>query len=46
MHFPSQKIGEELGIKIESPFLDEELIKVANEIPSNLKIKQEKRNKL
>ena len=42
MHFPSQKIGEELGIKIESPFLDEELIKIANEIPSNLKIKQEK----
>ena len=42
MHFPSQKIGEELGIKIESPFLDEELIKIANKIPSNLKIKQEK----
>ena len=42
MHFPSQKIGEELGIKIESPFLDEELIKIANEVPSNLKIKQEK----
>ena len=41
MHFPSQKIGEELGIKIESPFLDEKLIKIANEIPSNLKIKQE-----
>jgi len=42
MHFPSQNIGEELGIKIESPFLNEELIKIANEIPSNLKIKQEK----
>jgi len=42
MHFPSQKIGERLGIKIESPFLTEELIKIANEIPSNLKIKQEK----
>ena len=42
MHFPSQKIGEELGIKIESPFLNEELINIANEIPSNLKIKQEK----
>jgi asparagine synthase (glutamine-hydrolysing) len=42
MHFPSQKIGEQLGIKIESPFLTEELIKIANEIPSNLKIKQEK----
>ena len=42
MHFPSQKIGEELGIKIESPFLNEELINIANEIPSNLKINQEK----
>ena len=42
MHFPSQKIGEELKIKVESPFLDEELIKMANEIPSNLKIKEEK----
>jgi len=41
MHFPSQKIGEELGIKIESPFLSEELIKIANEIPSNLKIREE-----
>ena len=42
MNFPSQKIGEELKIKVESPFLDEELIKMANEIPSNLKIKEEK----
>ena len=42
MHFPSQKIGEELKIKIESPFLNEELIKMAKEIPSNLKIKEEK----
>ena len=42
MHFPSQKIGEELKIKVESPFLDEELIKMAKEIPSNLKIKEEK----
>ena len=42
MHFPSQKIGEELKIKVESPFLDKELIKMAKEIPSNLKIKEEK----
>ena len=42
IHFPSQKIGEELKIKVESPFLDEELIKMAKEIPSNLKIKEEK----
>ena len=42
MHFPSQKIGEELKIKVKSPFLDEELIKMAKEIPSNLKIKEEK----
>lgn len=42
MHFPSQKIGEELKIKVESPFLEDELIKIAKEIPSNLKIKEEK----
>ena len=45
MHFPTQKIGEALGVTIESPFLDERVIKLAKEIPANLKVgtKEEKR---
>ena len=42
MHFPTQKIGKELGIKIESPFLNQKIIELSNQIPSNLKIKEEK----
>ena len=41
MHFPTQKIGMELGIKIESPFLNQKIIELASQIPSNLKIKEE-----
>ena len=41
MHFPTQKIGEALGITIESPFLNEKMIKLAKEIPVNLKVKEE-----
>ena len=42
MHFPTQKIGKALGIKIESPFLNEKVIEIANEIAPNLKVKEEK----
>jgi asparagine synthase (glutamine-hydrolysing) len=42
MHFPTQEIGKALGIKIESPFLNEKVIEIANQIPSNLKVKEEK----
>jgi len=42
MHFPTQEIGKALGIKIESPFLNEKVIGIANQIPSNLKVKEEK----
>ena len=42
MHFPTQKIGKALGIGIESPFLNQKIIELANQIPSNLKIKEEK----
>ena len=42
MHFPTQKIGKELGVKIESPFLNQKIIELSNQIPSNLKIKEEK----
>ena len=41
MHFPTQKIGKALGIKIESPFLNEKIIEIANQIPVNLKVKEE-----
>ncbi len=42
MHFPTQKIGEELGISIESPFLNDSVVELAEKIPSNLKVKNEK----
>ncbi len=42
MHFPTQEIGKALGIKIESPFLNQKVIEIANQIPSNLKVKEEK----
>jgi asparagine synthase (glutamine-hydrolysing) len=41
MHFPTQKIGKALGINVESPFLDEKVIKFAKKIPSTLKVKNE-----
>ena len=41
MHFPTQEIGKALGIKIESPFLNEKVIEIANNIPANLKVKEE-----
>ena len=42
MHFPTQKIGKALGVTIESPFLNENVIKLAEEIPVSLKVKEEK----
>ncbi len=42
MHFPTQKIGKALGINIESPFLNDIVVKLAKEIPANLKVKNEK----
>ncbi len=41
MHFPTQKIGEALGITIESPFLNDIVIELAKKIPANLKVKSE-----
>jgi asparagine synthase (glutamine-hydrolysing) len=42
MHFPTQEIGKSLGIKVESPFLNQKVIEIAKQIPSNLKVKEEK----
>ena len=41
MHFPTQKIGKALGIEIESPFLNQKIIELADQIPTNLKVKEE-----
>ena len=41
MHFPTQEIGKDLGINIESPFLNDKVIELAEKIPSNLKVKEE-----
>jgi asparagine synthase (glutamine-hydrolysing) len=41
MHFPTQKIGKAFGVTIESPFLNENVIKLAEEIPVSLKVKDE-----
>lgn len=41
MHFPTQKIGEALGVKVESPFLNERVIEFAKKIPANLKVRNE-----
>ena len=41
MHFPTQKIGKALGVTIESPFLNENIIKLAEKIPVSLKVKEE-----
>jgi asparagine synthase (glutamine-hydrolysing) len=38
MHFPTQKIGKYLGLKVESPFLDEDVVDFALSMPGNLKV--------
>ena len=45
MHFPTQKIGKALGVNVESPFLDERVVELANEVPVNLKVKNEKKKR-
>lgn len=40
MHFPSHKIGQSLGIKVESPFCDSEVIKFAKSVPVDLLVGQ------
>lgn len=41
MHFPTQEIGNALGIKIESPFLNNKVVEFAKSIPVDLKVKNE-----
>ena len=41
MHFPSKKLGKELGIEIQTPFLEEKFAEFAKTIPAKLKVKEE-----
>lgn len=41
MHFPTHEIGKALGVTIESPFLNDEMMELAKDIPVNLKVKEE-----
>ncbi|MDC0170685.1 asparagine synthase C-terminal domain-containing protein [Candidatus Nitrosopelagicus sp.] len=38
MHFPSRNIAESLNMKVETPFLDEDVIRFSNSIPISRKI--------
>jgi len=40
MHFPSKKIGQALGITVETPFLDKNVVDFAKKIPANLKVRE------
>ena len=42
MHFPTQKIGKELGIDVESPYLKKSVVELAMKIPANMKVRNEK----
>lgn len=46
MHFPSQKIGDALGIAVESPFCNKEVVDFAKTIPVDLLVRQENEKKL
>ena len=40
MHFPSKKIGESMGIIVEAPFLNENVIDFAKKIPTKYKVNE------
>jgi len=41
MHFPTIKIAESLGIKVECPFLDEQMVQFAQQLPIKYKVNKE-----
>jgi asparagine synthase (glutamine-hydrolysing) len=45
MHFPTQKIGKKLGIKVESPFLSKKVMDFAKSLPLDYKINKQKGEK-
>jgi len=42
MHFPTQKIGDAIGVRIETPYLDESIKEIAKKTPPSLLIRDEK----
>ncbi len=38
MHFPSKKIGRSLGVAVQAPFLDEEMVEFAGSLPPEYKV--------
>ena len=38
MHFPTQKIGDALGVSVESPFLNPDVVELAKKIPPRMKV--------
>lgn len=45
MHFSSQKIGDSLGMKVESPFCNKKVIEFAKTLPVDLLVRQENEKK-
>lgn len=45
MHFPTQKIGKKLGIKVESPFLSKKVMDFTKSLPLDYKINKQKGEK-
>ena len=41
MHFPSHEIGNALGVNVESPFLNEDIVDIAKTIPVEYKVHKE-----
>ncbi len=41
MHFPTEKLGAALGVKVESPFLTEKVRRFAEKLPISMKIRDE-----
>ena len=45
MHFPTKKLGHALGIDIENPFLNENVVEFAKTVPTKLLVRQEGKTK-
>ncbi len=45
MHFPAQEIGKSMNVSLESPFLNDEIIKFAKEMPIELKVNNENKKR-
>lgn len=41
MHFPAQKIGKALGVRVDSPFCSDAVTELARTMPADLKVREE-----